>query len=235
MESNTSESQDSWEERLMGEVLLLGFLSKAIQSYPEREWLQSLNDEEMFMETPWGNQSGDITTGLSLLQSWSKKNQKEISEDSLQDLKSDYTRLFIGMGKVLAPPWESVYFSEERLVFQEQTLQVRNWYRRFGLESESIYKEPDDHIGLEMSFVSYLSSLALKALEEGDDQKYLELIEAQHQFLSEHLLKWGPYWCGLVLENCRTDFYKGLAYLTRGALLSLAAQFDIPTSKEVIR
>ena len=107
--------------------------------------------------------------------------------------------------------------------------------RRFGLEAENLHKEPDDHIGLQMSFISYLAKLALQALEEQDKDGFEKLLDAQHDFLSEHLLRWGPYWCNLVSEHTQTDFYKGLALLTRGALFTLAKQFDVQTSEDIIR
>jgi TorA maturation chaperone TorD len=150
-------------------------------------------------------------------------------------LRVDYTRLFVGVGKVLAPPWESVFFNEERMVFQEQTLQVRNWYRRFGLEPENLHKEPDDHIGLEMSFVSHLSELGMEALENHDEEKFKLIIDAKCQFLSEHLLKWGPSWCALIKKLAKTDFYQGLGYLTLGALNAIADQYDMQVPKEVVR
>ena len=224
-----------WNEILLGEMLLLGVLSKAIQSYPEREWLQQLLDEDFFSESPLGNEHADIQAGLSLLRTWRKENQKGIADEHLSDLEADYTRLFIGVGEVLAPPWESVYFTKARLVFQQETLQVRIWYRRFGLESEKLHKEPDDHIGLEMSFVAYLTKLALQAYDDKDEKQFKQLIADQRQFLSEHLLTWGPHWCDQVIEHAHTDFYKGLALLTKGALLTLAEQFDIKVSKEVVR
>lgn len=234
METKPPTRNINWTEALLGEMLLLGLFGKIWQSYPERNGLNAFTNEELFSESPFGHEHSDVRAGLSLLRSWVEKNRTGISEDSLQELQADYTRLFIGAGKVLAPPWESVYFTEERLVFQEQTLQVRQWYRRFGLEPEKLYKEPDDHIGLEMSFVSHLAKLALQALEEQDTIKFGQLLEVQRQFLTEHLLRWGPYWCTLVSKHAHTDFYKGLALFTQGALLTLAEQFGIKTSKEVV-
>jgi TorA maturation chaperone TorD len=57
------------------------------------------------------------------MQGWVQKN-KGISDEAFQELRVDHTRLFVGVGKVLAPPWESVYFNEDRMVFQKQTLEV---------------------------------------------------------------------------------------------------------------
>ena len=132
--------------------------------------------------------------GLHLLQAWAQENRESISNERLTDLKTDYTRLFVGIVKPIAPPRVPVYFNENRMIFQEQTIQVRQWYRCLGLEPEKLHKEPDDHIGLELSFLAYLAKLGLQALEENDDVKFEQILQAQRQFISEHPLKWTPGW-----------------------------------------
>jgi len=229
MNENGSSNID-WKVILMGEMLLLGVLSKAIQSDPQREWLQSLIDQDIFSESPLESDHQDIVAGLRLLQTWAQENRESISDQRLTDLKTDYIRLFVGLGKTIAAPWESVYLNENRMIFQEQTLQVREWYRRFGVESEKLYKEPDDHIGLELSFLAHLATLGLQALEENDEVKFEQTLQAQRQFISEHPLKWAPRWCELVEENAKTDFYRGLAKLIRGALFSLAESLEVQKS-----
>ncbi len=219
---------------LLGETLLFGLLGKILYQYPgkeERAWLQSLIDSEAFSELPITASSGDITAGLGLLQKWS---QGGLTDTTFTEMQGDYLRLFIGPGKVIAPPWESVFFNEARQTFQEQTLQVRNWYRRFELEPEKIYHEPDDHIGLELTFVAHLANQALLALDAGDQAKSKTLIEARKEFLVEHLLKWAFAWCELVTKSARTDFYKGIALLTRGSLEHLAQQYSQPVPTQEV-
>lgn len=228
MNENGSNNID-WKVTLMGEMLLLGVLSKTIQSNPEREWLQSFIDEDIFSESPMESNHQDFVTGLRVLQAWAQENRESISNERLTDLKTDYVRLFVGVGKTIAPPWESVYLNEDRMIFQQQTLQVREWYRRFGVESEKLYKEPDDHIGLELSFLAHLAKLGLQALDENDEIKFEQILQAQRQFISEHPLKWAPGWCKLVEENAGTDFYRGLAKLIRGTLFSLAESLEVQT------
>lgn len=229
--SDFRSNMDEWKVILLGETLLLGVLGKAIQNAPDKEWLQSLINEDVFSESPLESKDQDIVTGLFHLQAWSQENCEGISDERFIALQADYTRLFVGTGKTIIPSWESVYFNDERMLFQEQTIQVRQWYRRFGLESEKLNREPDDHIGLELSFLSYLASLGLQALDENDHVRFEETLEAQRQFISEHPLKWVPRWCTLVKESAETDFYRGLAFLTHGALLSIAEQLQIAMPK----
>lgn len=218
---------------ILGETLLFGLLGKILYVELDRAWLESLIQDDVFAESPLGEQQTEIQLGLELLRRWSEENRQAIPEAEFNNLKSDQLRLFIGVDRVLAPVWESVYFNENRLVFQQQTLQVRDWYARFGLQFEKLNREPDDHIGLELIFVAHLASRCLTAMEAGNQEEVDQLLQAQKDFLAEHLLRWGPAWAKLVKQHAATDFYRGVAHLTHGALLAVADILRIDMPKEV--
>lgn len=229
----SSESVRNWKELLLGEALLLGVLSKIMQNEPEREWIESLIREDVFSELPLDAKNRDIETGLSLLQRWSSKNRDGLGMDTLLDLRADHTNLFVGVGKAVAAPWESVYFNEDRMIFQEQTLQIREWYRRFGLETKKLHKEPDDHIGLELSFLAHLAGLGLQAVETKDVAGLEHSLQAQRQFLHDHPLRWVKFWSSSVEEHAKTDLYRGTAMLTRGVLMALAEILGVEMPEEI--
>ncbi len=224
--------ESEWSERLTGELLTFGLLGKALYTYPERDWLNALIGEDIFAEAPFAADEPDVTAALARLQAWADSNRGGISDVAFDDLRADYTRLFIGPGEVKVAPWESVHFSDERLVFQKETLQVREWYRRFGLQIQRLHNEPDDHIGLELEFVAHLAQLALGALEKNSPGLLEQLLDAQRNFLSEHVLRWSFKFCSEVEENARTEFFKGIAQLTRGALNGTTRMLGIKTPGE---
>ena len=219
-----------WNEVLTGEMLMLGLLGKAFYDYPEKAWLQSLIESDVFSEAPFAGEDADVVAALGELEAWSKENAAGLSNETFDAMRIDYTRLFIGPGTVLTPPWESVFFSEERLTFQESTLHVREWYRRFGLEIKKLHNEPDDHIGLELEFLAHLAKLGVAATQ-GTDQPPQELLDAQRAFLTEHVMKWAPVWCGQVREQAKTNFYRGIALMTRGVLRHTAQVLDVKEPK----
>lgn len=218
---------------LFGESLLFGLIGKIIYTEPDKAWLESLIRDDVFSEVPFGAEQTETMRGIELLQRWTKENKEGLDPAQFKMVKDDHLNLFIGLNKVPAPMWESVYFSEKKLMFQEQTLKIREWYARFGLQAERINREPDDHIGLEMSFVAHLASLAFQAIEQNDEIKLNETQQAQREFLSEHLLRWGPAWAKLVKRHAAADFYRGIAHLTHGALLAAAEALQIKMPKEV--
>ncbi len=220
-----------WETMLTGESLLLGVLGKMIYTSPERDWLEDLVQGDLFSEIPFAENQPLVQKGFETMQAWCLENKSGLSDHALQDLQQDFLRLFIGPGKVLAPAWESVYFSEDRLVFQEQTLQVRQWYRRYGAEIEHIHKEPDDHIGLELIFVAYLAQRALDDFQQNDETAFEEDIHGQRQFLMQHLLRFAPNWYDLVEKHAHTGFYRALGQLIRGSLQTVAEMLKIDVSE----
>jgi TorA maturation chaperone TorD len=224
-----------WQENLTGELLLLQLLSRISYRYPdenERTWLQSLIDEDVFSEIPLAGRQEETKIGLKFIDKWTECG---LTDENFERIQSDYMRLFIGPAEVLAPPWESVYFNEERLMFQKQTLDVRNWYRKFGLESEKIRQEPDDHIGLELIFLSNLASLAIQSLTAQDEHRFEELMDAQREFIRKHLGIWVLTWCGLVERNAQTNFYKGLSHLIHGAMNELSELLKVPLREDATR
>lgn len=206
----------------IGASMLCGLLGRILFNYPERGLLQPILEHDLFEEVPFAAGQPDVTSGQALLEAWSKGQSGQIAEETLDELRADYTRLFIGPGRVIAPPWESVHRNVDRLLFQEETLQVRDWYRRFQLEAVSLHREPDDHVGLELNFLSNLATVAAEAAENRDEVTLSRLIAAERAFLAEHPVNWVPMWCELVVREAHTDFYRGVALVTRGALAELA-------------
>lgn len=226
----SAKTKERWIEYLTGEALVLSLMGRILQQYPETEWLDPLIHQGVFEEPAFAAEQSSLVEGLQLLMDWTQEVSPKLSGEALDALRTDFTRLFLGPGKLILPPWESPFFNEERLIFQEQMLKVRQWYSRYGLESEKIHNEPDDHIGLEMSFVAHLASVAIEALENEDEEGFEDALNSQKEFLKDHLLRWGPKWCQRLSQDAQTTFYKGVAGVTLGAFLDLKVTFEIETA-----
>ena len=135
---------------------------------------------------------------------------------SLDKLQWDFTKLFLGPMALLAPPWESTYFSEDRLVFQESTLDVRRAYLKYNFICKGYPNEADDHIAYELDFMQRLSALTYEAINNEQWEEAKALINDQSAFLDEHLLKWIGLFSQNIIEHAETPFYKGVAYVLQG-------------------
>lgn len=127
---------------------------------------------------------------------------------AVADLKSSYMKLIEGPDASDAFPWESMYVSHRRLLFQRSTLEVREAYREFGYELQERGKVPDDHLSLECafmaemarrtfaSFTAWLEAADESVRSDGADEPAAAsdsldaLLAGQERFLSDHALKW---------------------------------------------
>lgn len=220
------EPTENWKNQLLGEVLLFGLLGKILYQDPDKAWLESLAKDDVFSEAPFGSKQAEIEKGLRELQRWTKQNQTALSDKEFEKIRRDHLYLFTGVGEALAPVWESIYSGNGPLLFQKETLQVREWYARFNMQVEKFQQEPDDHIGLEFSFAAHLAALALQALESGNQPDLEAAIGSQRAFLQEHLMRWTPEWARLVRQHAQSDFYRGVALLALGALRAAGALLE---------
>lgn len=220
---------DEWETTLTAFQLAYAFLSKVFYNEPQADFIDTLVDGDLFSDWPLGGGEQATAFGLTLLQGF----RDAWSHDALPDLRWDYTRLFVGPGPILAPPWESVYRSRERLLFEPTTLDVRRAYARFGLQAPRLNQEPDDHLGLELAFMLHLCGLGVQAAQAQDNVALDTALAAQRDFLSQHLLQWAPECLTRVTEHAHSDYYRGVAHLALGTLARAAVLLGAEPRPEV--
>jgi TorA maturation chaperone TorD len=215
----------SWPITLTALSLSYGFLSKAFYQPPDRDFLERLIANDLLKDFPLNVDRPSLANGIKIMGNFLDCASEDLQGETLSELIWDYHRLFVGPGHLYAPPWESVYRSREHLVFESQTLEIRSWYRRFGLQAPRLNKEPDDHIGLEFAFLLHLCTLALQS--QADEQGFKRLLDAQRMFLEAHLLKWGPELFRSVIHSAETDYFRGLGFLAQGVLDEAVSIFGI--------
>ena len=149
-----------------------------------------------------------------------------ISGLELESLKIDYTRLFIGPFKLLAPPYGSVYLEDNRIM-GDSTVDVRNCYENEGLDI--VIKDAPDHIAMELEFMYYLAVKQIEAVKDANLEILQSCQQKQYSFLRTHLSRWLPAFAENVQKNAQTKFYRKLAQLTDVFIqkdLDVCASFD---------
>ena len=142
---------------------------------------------------------------------------RHVPEDVLDELAVDYGLAFLGAGKLnpeAAYPYESVYTSTHALLMQEARDEALAIYRSQGIDKSDTWRDPEDHIALELEFMATLSRRTAQAITDADDDTARSLIATQHGFMTHHLLNWAPRFLVDVPRYARTDFYKAFAQLT---------------------
>jgi TorA maturation chaperone TorD len=75
-----------------------------------------------------------------------------------------------------------------------------------------------DYIGVEFDFLRYLSRRELDAWEQGDEALALHYRETACAFIAEHMVPWVGRFCELAIAEAQTDFYRGVARVTKGVI-----------------
>ena len=170
----------------------------------------------------------ELSQGFRLLKEFMEKSKGREVDALHEDLLQEYTLLFIGPFKLPVQPYESWWVSGH--LFGEPLVKLKAFYRKAGIAKSQEYKEPEDHIAFELKFIHYLCEEELSnfSLEKKEDsfgkaflskKRFMECLKLQREFLNEHILKWVPAFCDALYNYEGTDFYKGIAKLTKGFIL----------------
>lgn len=195
---------------------LYALLGLAYYRDPTRGFIEGLAANDPFSLLSSLSVDKRFAGGLRLLSETLRPFETGVSDRELERLQGDHFQLFVGSGMPAAPPWESFYRTEERLMVSNHTLEVRSSYERFGLVSERKDQDPEDHIGLELEFMGWLCDRYGQCVHKGDVREAALVLQAQRDFLDEHLVQWVSRFCEAVGRSAWTDFFRGMAQLTEG-------------------
>lgn len=195
-------------------------LARVLKEPPTTQALDTVRSSDLLQSWPLldsGHQpSPALTEGLSSL-----AESRQTGEDA-KTVADDHMRLLRGPGSAKASPYESVHRSREGLVFERETLQVRDWYSRFGLRVPRLDHDPDDQIHLELEFCATLLKRGLDAYDGHDETRASQLFAAHADFCREHLFQWAPAFFEQLRRGAETHFYRGIAELGSDAVCQAA-------------
>ncbi|MBC2887836.1 TorD/DmsD family molecular chaperone [Gordonibacter massiliensis (ex Traore et al. 2017)] len=205
---------------------LYAYLSRAFAAEPDEAFLDVVADahtkDECALLDDEREEGTTLQRGLAALATE--------GPDALERLRSEYTKLLIGPGKLPAPPWESVFVSGEPLLFQKSTLAVREAYRAAGFQAAGYPHEADDHLAIELAFMEALADRMGEAYAADDGSRVGELARIQLDFLRNHLLVWvGSFADRLLSYGKVSSFYPSFA-----ALAALVCARDVDVLAELL-
>ena len=133
---------------------------------------------------------------------------------ALEQLAVTFDRVFFGMGPITARhafPYESVYTSDRGIMMQQAYGQVVQAYRQQRLAKDPAFKEPEDHLAVELAFMATLAQRCALFLSEGHEEAAEETAVQQLAFAQDHLLNWLDRFCADLKVAAGGGFYFHLA------------------------
>ncbi len=163
---------------------------------------------------------GSLGEGYAMLRGY----LDSCGDNAIEELAVDYARVFLAAGSAegaAAIPCESVYASPAKIYMQENWEEVRAEYIRFGMvKAEALDDLMEDHLAIELEFMSYLANKGEYA--------------AQKSFAENHLLNWMGSFVADIDKYARCDFYKAIGRITEGFIKMDAAFLGAVAMGEVV-
>jgi len=135
-------------------------------------------------------------------------------------LTVEYCRLFVGPYSLPCPPYGSVYLDGGQ-VMGPRSIDAASRYREQGLRVARGWREPPDHIAVELAFMARLSGKYVAAADSGRQGEARRLLEIQRRFLHDHVGRWGPTFAERLRGAASCHLYRFL-----GEFLPVWLAFD---------
>lgn len=125
---------------------------------------------------------------------------------AVEQVAVEYTRLFVGPSSPAAPPWETMYRSGNTSVgFGEATFEMRRLLREAGLQLSNENNQYEDHMGIELLYISVRCQRVADALAAGDEAAAEALAIRVRAFASQR----PSSWIGAFIDRVEEAFPNG--------------------------
>lgn len=167
------------------------------------------------------SESEDFIEGSRILRRFIGRVNSDYERDKrifLQSLAAEYASLFLNVGSKPVYLAESVYLGKSHLLYEEPYFDVVRIYGLYGFKKRASFREPEDHISVELEFMAHLCDLVALSIEQGKQEYAAGYLKNQKEFLELHLARWVPELVKKVRWASENDFYLAMAALLLGFL-----------------
>jgi TorA maturation chaperone TorD len=131
----------------------------------------------------------------------------------LSDLQAEHRRVFSNVITLDCPPYETL-FGNDHVFAQSQVMgDIAGFYRAFGVELSKDIHERLDHLSVEFEFMHFLAyKESYSRCHDGADKTQI-VLDAQKKFVKNHVGRWVPLFCRMLVKKAGSGFYKHVADL----------------------
>lgn len=147
-----------------------------------------------------------------------KRLRKTVHNLSIEDLQSEYKRLFEGENDAMAYPCSNLYNDDQKA--DDGLIEwINGFYTRAGYKTD-LLNQPSDHISTELDFIHHLLTKVCVEFRNDNIQSMNQFSSLRCQFIHEHMIKWVPEFTRKILCNSKSPYYLQLAILVRTILIT---------------
>ena len=131
----------------------------------------------------------------------------------LSDLQAEHRRVFSNVITLDCPPYETL-FGNDHVFAQSQVMgDIAGFYRAFGVELSKDIHERLDHLSVEFEFMHFLAYKESYARCHDGADKIQIVLDAQKKFVKNHIGRWVPLFCRMLVKKAGSGLYKHVADL----------------------
>jgi len=145
-------------------------------------------------------------------------------------LRDDYIRLFAREEYTLAPAYESRFTEKKTGSGVNLSSNVSEFYKSYGWVSKFKGKISDDHLGVELLFLTLMID---KYIVLDDEACRTEMKNEIQRFLRQHILSWIPEWNKKIQMHANTLCFKGIGTLIQACTEDILSVIDQKQSDEI--
>jgi TorA maturation chaperone TorD len=216
------ENKDDNQGVLKGYNMLLYFAGSMVMYEPTQECVVDFWKKGVLKQLPVKSMNPLFINAASQL--------RESCEDvslCLNNLQKDYKRLFASDGASIVPSKGSVYTGGQNSGVFKKPENVSEFYDSYGWVSKLRGRMDDDHLGIELLF---LTRMIDKYLVLDDEPCRKEMRNEIRRFIDTHLLTWLPRWNELMQEHASTLCYKGIGTLIHACVEDIKNLLSVPVA-----
>lgn len=210
---------------LKGYNMLFYFAGSMIMHEPSEECIVDFWERGILKNLPVSSSNPNFVKAASQL-------RDSFSDRSIfgKLLHEDYLRLFTRQLPALAPAYESQYNKKITVRSGYDSSSVTEFYNSYGWKSKFKGKIDDDHLGIELLFLTLLID---KYLVLDDEACRGEMRNEILRFINHHILSWVPEWNKKVQTYANTLSFKGIGNLILACSEDIFVFFEQKSSSAI--
>lgn len=209
---------NSQDNVLKGYNMLLYFAGSMIMFEPNEECITDFWTKGILRNLPVSSSNPTFVKAADQL-----KDSCTDSNFSGKMMHEDYLRLFSRQENALAPAFESLYRNHVPEGGRPKSDTVSEFYTTYGWESKFKGKINDDHLGVELLFLTLMID---KYIEFDDEACRGEMKNEIKRYINKHILSWIPEWNKDVQAHSKTLSFKGVGTLIVACSQDILAIFN---------
>jgi len=152
----------------------------------------------------------------------------------LESLSIEFSRLFVGPGKHV-PPYESVHLGGDGgTLWGPETSTLKRFIEQAGFKYDEKFHGLPDHISVELEFMAHLTGQEADFWREKDQEKAINCLRFQKDFLDRHLGRWVGLFLDEVTELAEFPIYQQMAYLAQNFVAAESDELSSIDDLEVL-